>query len=166
MIFKVVLLITLFAFAAADSQIIVDCYQCNPNYVCETFSGGGFNGKPYSTNYASCGAIGPFPITMDFTCGSDCSDGCLITVTLPGVIPVSTCSNSIDGQVLVTQLDLVYSLQQGYNAQYDWCSCGLSTALIIVIVVAALIVIGLIVFGIRKCRGKTRRANDYSQMTS
>ena len=164
--FKAFVLLTLFYLAAADSQVIVDCYQCNPNYVCETFSGGGFNGQPYSTNYASCAAIGPFPITMDFTCGSDCSDGCLISLTVAGMFPVSTCSNSIDGQTLIASLDLAYSVQQGYNAQYDWCSCGLSTAVIIVIVVAALIVIGLIVFGITKCRGKAKRANDYSQMTS
>lgn len=52
----------------------------------------------------------------------------------------------------------MYSVQEGHDATYDWCSCGLSVLVIILIIVGALVGVALIGglfywFCIKKKRG-------------
>ena len=147
-----------------SSQVVVDCFQCNTNFACETFSGGGFKGGTFNTTASTCSQIGYFPITFEFNCGSDCSDGCMITVQVPNIPPVQTCSTSVDGANFINNLNNVYSIQEGKESTYDWCSCGLSIAEIIVIAVVSVVV--LCVIGYFIYRKKIKRSGDqYSVMT-
>ena len=117
-----------------------------------------------NTTSPSCAQIGNFPVTIEFNCGSNCSDGCMITIAQPNTPPVSICSSSVDGATFINSLNLGYSIQEGRDSTYDWCNCGLSFAELIVIAVVSVAVLGIIGYVIK--RRKMRRSGDqYSVMT-
>ena len=80
-----ILLAVLILTCLADDQVITNCFPCQVARICVSYSGGGFgDGTTFLTTAQSCAEMGNFPFTLDFICGSDCNEGCLISVSAPG----------------------------------------------------------------------------------
>lgn len=66
---------------------------------------------------------------------------------------------------MIDSLDSIYSIQEGHDTTYDWCSCGLSVLAIIGIIIGVLVgvaVIGGVVYWF--CIKKKRDDGNYAAM--
>jgi hypothetical protein len=148
---KIIILGLLVLVALADTELTMDCYECN-GILCIVLNGGPFVNASFPSNTGtSCLLAGDFPYTYNFTCKSKCQD-CSIVISTFNQFPTGYCSESQVGDQFFTYLNLCYSEQTGDpNASYDWCNCGRSSGLsggqiagIVVGVVCSVTVIGLV----------------------
>ena len=151
----------LIAVVMADGTITENCNTCGTNTACYSLTGMDFQGKIIRVP-GTCSSLASysFPNTITFTCdAAECSDGCRITSTQ---VAGSNCSNSNTGRLIIANLNILYSYEQGditLSQTYDWCNCGLSTLAIVGIVVGsvigAILIIALICYLCRRCEKKS-----------
>ena len=145
---KAVTLSLLILAVFCDNLISLDCSPCNGS-VCISFSGSYFNS--YTTKisgYASCSAYSNntnFPTHVQFTCNSNCSQGCLIAEN-----GETSCSSDSSAMVKIRSLPLLYTVHK-HSSAVDLCHCSdemedkISTCAIVGIIVGGFFLVAILV---------------------